>query len=458
MKQTAKRIRIMGFFSFSSSSKLRPTQPGMVLGILFAILNVVLTLANLQAALSSVSFPRSSDNHRLQQVPQEPEVGTMPLWSATNWTTPDNGTTTNDTNTSLDTTTAPTPTLVLHESSPSIVQPPASFPEFERHDGVVIATKLHGMHQLHLLEQSLCLLHHAYNNRVLYDIVVFTTEPLTPKAVESVQALVAPANVTIVVDNRGLQQEIAALSPVRRDKFLERCNVTTPHNLTWWSNCPGRIAYNWQAEFRAWHLWTHSALASYHTMLWMDTDGFCTKVWDRDPVAFFLQHNLTILLDNFPQGRAKGREVQRRIYDSFQQSLCRVRFDKKNGTLFSRLGTTLEDCPDARIPLIHGFFHITNLDFYRSPTVQNFAKTWIGDCFLCRDYDDQGGVTIPAAVLTPHLAWGMQSHNLSLQVFHNAAIDGKQRAKPSDFLKYWSEFGPTQFPEAYGKCPVTAGA
>ena len=444
----------MGFFSFSSSSKLPPTQPGMVLGILFVILIVVLTLANLQAALSSVSFPRS-DNNRLQQVPQEPEESAMPLWSVKNLTTTHNGATTNDTNTSLDTTTAPTPTLVLHESSPPIAQPPASFPEFERHDGVVIATKLHGMHQLHLLEQSLCLLHHAYNNRVLYDIVVFTTEPLTPKAVESVQSLVAPAKLTVVVDNRGLQHEIAALSPIRRAKFLERCNVTTPHNLTWWSNCPGRIAYNWQAEFRAWHIWRHSALASYQTMLWMDTDGFCTQVWDRDPVAVFLQYNLTILFDNFPQGRAKGREVQRRIYNSFQQSLCRVRV--RNGTLVSHLGASLEDCPDARIPLIHGFFHITNLDFYRSPTVQHFAQTWIGDCFLCREYDDQGGVTIPAAMLTPHLAWDMRSQNMSLQVFHNYKLDGKDQAVPSGFRKYWPLYGPTQFSEAYGKCPVTAG-
>ena len=434
----------MTFSSFSSCNlrRLRSLQQGIVIGAVF-VLSLVLMLANLQVALSSVCFPGSHN-----QLRQEPEDEAMRVLSARHLTTTHNDTT----NSSLDTTAA-SPSMILQASSPMIR---SSFSEFERHDGVVIATKLHGMHQLHLLEQSLCLLHQAYNNRVLYDIVVFTTEPLTPKAVESVQSLVAPAKLTVVVDNRGLQQEIAALSPIRRAKFLERCNVTTPHNLTWWSNCPGRIAYNWQAEFRAWHLWTHSALASYHTMLWMDTDGFCTKVWDRDPVAFFLQHNLTILLDNFPQGRAKGREVQRRIYDSFQQSLCRVRV--RNGTLVSHLGTTLDDCPDARIPLIHGFFHITNLDFYRSPTVQHFAETWIGDCFLCRDYDDQGGVTIPAAVLTPHLAWGMQSHNLSLQVFHNAAMDGKQRAKPSDFLKYWSQFGPTQFPEAYGKCPVTAGA
>jgi hypothetical protein len=37
----------------------------------------------------------------------------------------------------------------------------SSIKEFERQEGVVIVTKLHGPHQLLLLEQSLCLLHFA---------------------------------------------------------------------------------------------------------------------------------------------------------------------------------------------------------------------------------------------------------------------------------------------------------
>ena len=119
--------------------------------------------------------------------------------------------------------------------------------EFERQLGVAIVTKIHGPHQLLLLEQSLCLLHHAYNNRPLYDIVVFTAEPLSEEQISTTRNLVAPAKLTVVVDNRGFQNEIAALSPVRRQKFLEACNVTSPANLTWWSMCPGRLAYNWQA-------------------------------------------------------------------------------------------------------------------------------------------------------------------------------------------------------------------
>ena len=47
--------------------------------------------------------------------------------------------------------------------------------------------------------------------------------------------------------NRGLQEEIAALSPIRHEKFLERCQESSPENITWWTVCNHRLAYNWQA-------------------------------------------------------------------------------------------------------------------------------------------------------------------------------------------------------------------
>ncbi|KAL7570480.1 hypothetical protein ACA910_004262 [Epithemia clementina (nom. ined.)] len=325
--------------------------------------------------------------------------------------------------------------------------------EFERQPRVVIATKLHGIHQLFLMEQSLCLLQYAYNYRVNYDIVAFSTDPIDDALLEPIRKLVAPAQFTLVVDNRGLQAEIQDLSPIRRTKFLERCNVSSPENLTWWSNCPGRIAYNWQAEFRAWHIWKHPALQAYRYMLWMDTDGFPTQVWDRDPIAYMIQHQLVVFFDNFPQGASRGEEVHRRVQQAFDnQTLCKIRL--ANGQLQSEIG---RHCPKARIPLVHGFFHITDLDFYRSDIVQTFAKTWIGDCFLCREYDDQGGVTIPAAMLAPHRAWDMRSHGFKLNVFHNHCLDGKERSQPSGFLKFWPQKGNTTFPQAYGKCPVKAG-
>ena len=328
---------------------------------------------------------------------------------------------------------------------------PGSVVEFERQDGVVIATKLHGIHQLFLMEQSLCLLHYAYNKRVNYDIVAFSTDPINETLLEPLRKLVAPAKFSLVVDNRGLQNEIKALSPIRRQKFLERCGVETPENLTWWSNCPGRLAYNWQAEFRAWHIWKHPALAQYRYMMWMDTDGFPTQVWDRDPVAFMIKNQLAVLFDNWPQGASHGEEVQRRVVKSFNKTLCSV--SVKNGTMESVIG---RHCPNAHIQLIHGFFHITDLDFYRSDEVTTFAENWIGDCFLCREYDDQAGVTIPAAMLAPNRSWGMRANGIHLNVFHNHKFDGKDQVKPAGFLKFWPQNGETSFPEAYGKCPVKA--
>lgn len=50
---------------------------------------------------------------------------------------------------------------------------------FTRHDGVVIVTQIHGLAHVEQLKQSLCLLQTAYNSLLQYDIVIFTTLPLT---------------------------------------------------------------------------------------------------------------------------------------------------------------------------------------------------------------------------------------------------------------------------------------
>jgi hypothetical protein len=261
---------------------------------------------------------------------------------------------------------------------------------FVKQDGVAIATKIHGPHQFSLLTQSLCLLQSAYNSRFNYDIIVFTVEPLSKKEIEEVQSLVSPAKLTVVIDNRGLQEEIAALSPIRRKLLLERCNVTNPVDITWWSECPGRLAYNWQAEFRSWHIWRHPSLADYRYMLWIDSDGFSTEIWKQDPVEYMVSHDLVMLFDNFPQGRTQGKAlhpIHERAQKTFNTTLCNLRITD-DGLFKSRLGH-YDDCKSFSIPLIHGFFHITNLDFYRSDLMTEWAKNFIGDCFLCREFDDQ---------------------------------------------------------------------
>jgi hypothetical protein len=242
---------------------------------------------------------------------------------------------------------------------------------FKRYDGVVIATKLHGPHQRQLLFQSLCLLQAAYNRKVNYDIVVFYTEDLNETDMSVTEQIVAPSRIIWAKDNKGsLRQEIDALSPTRRSNFLQACGANTSDGIDWFSDCGGRVAYNWQAEFRSWHIWTHTALRPYRTMLWLDTDGFATKEWHIDPVQTMIENELNILFMNFPMGRGKGQEIHDRMFNSFNKTICSL--SVKNGRLDAKYGDSADSCPGSRVPMIHGFFHITNLDFYRRPDVLKF--------------------------------------------------------------------------------------
>ena len=204
-------------------------------------------------------------------------------------------------------------------SNKTDVAKPAVTPvsDFVRHDKVAIVSKIHGEHQWSLAEQSLCLLHYAYNQKVLYDIIIFTAEPVPENLIQDLQKTVAPSKLSVVLDNKGFHNEIADLSPKKLEAFKIFCNVTDTSNLTWFSYCSGhRLAYNWQAEFRGKRLWHHPALAEYKTMLWMDSDGFSTKPWEKDPVDYFIKNNGVIMFTHF-QGR--GRGLQKGIREGFIQ-------------------------------------------------------------------------------------------------------------------------------------------
>ena len=327
--------------------------------------------------------------------------------------------------------------------------------DFVRHENVAIVTKIHGEHQWSLVEQSLCLLHYAYNRNVLYDIIIFTTDPVGENLIQDLEAAIAPTKVSVVVDNKGLQNEIADLSPEKYDAFKKRCNYTDTGNLTWFSECDGnRLAYNWQAEFRGKRLWHHPALAEYETMLWMDTDGFPTKPWEKDPVDYFVKNDGVIMFQNF-KGHSKYY-VQKGIHEGFNKTICKMTISKEHGDLevenYKKGGVL---CFERGVPNIHGFFHITNLDFYRSPEVTKGLDAVFGDCFLCRQPDDQLAVTVPAAVLAPDRSWALREKGFQLDVFHNSMLDGIDQAKPAGYKKYWEQFGETNLPEAYGVCKIT---
>jgi hypothetical protein len=317
--------------------------------------------------------------------------------------------------------------------------------DFERQDGVVIAAKIHGHPESwDQVKQSLCLFHGAYNKRLLYDHVVFTSFPIPPNEQQKFRDIVAPAKLTIVNDTRDIQEELADLTPAQQVEMERRCkkNLT---DITFGSRCPGKLAYNWQAEFRSKQIWMHEALQPYKYMLWLDSDAFCTQTWKQDPIAVMVRNDLVLMFDNFPAGSGRGEKIHKRIRLAFNQTLCKVWV--QDGHLTARTGN---DCRQGAIHLVHGFFHITNLDFFRGPIYQQWANVLIGDGKYQRQFDDQIAVTVPAAILAPERSWDMYSHNITLNVFHNTKIDGK--AKAGGYKNWWRANAESLFPEAKGVC------
>eukprot|EP00569_Conticribra_weissflogii_P014734 CAMPEP_0171417110 /NCGR_PEP_ID=MMETSP0880-20121228/40436_1 /TAXON_ID=67004 /ORGANISM="Thalassiosira weissflogii, Strain CCMP1336" /LENGTH=479 /DNA_ID=CAMNT_0011935367 /DNA_START=22 /DNA_END=1459 /DNA_ORIENTATION=- len=291
----------------------------------------------------------------------------------------------------------------------TITNPKRYINDFERHEDAIIATKIHGRNNLITLEQSLCLLHYAYNKRVLYNFIIFYTDDLDEKDMIQSRKIVYPANITFVKDSPPLQEVLISLPEERRQNLLTRCLEKNPNitleDIDWWTYCPNsRINYNWQAEFRAWHIWRNPALAKYKYMLWIDSDGFSTRPWDRDPMAYLINNNLVVFAARFGGGKfGREEEHHRRIFKSFNTTICEAYEDKRVPHVVSKLGG--EECFDKKIVNVHGYFYLTNLDFYRSNVVANWVQNWIGDCYLCRNFDDQAAVTVPALILAPQKLW-----------------------------------------------------
>jgi hypothetical protein len=348
--------------------------------------------------------------------------------------------------------------------------------KFKRFDDVVIVTKIHGVEvDWRRIKQSLCLLHHAYNSKVEYPILIFTTIPIPERDIQELQSLLGDKiQISVVVDNNyegSLQQMIYALPAKKRNKFLNNCNVTSPEELRWSSKCPNnnngnhpsniQLSYNWQAEFRSVHIWNHHSLMNYKYMFWIDSDGFATAPWMNDPVEYLIENNGVVMFDNLQGGTTK--ELYNLIFKSYNNSfICDMKINTTTGYIERRLIDHIpkpqyaKSCTQ-RIHTIHGFFHITDLDFYRSH-VSKFLPL-MGDCFLCRNPDDQLAVTLPAIYYKPHKAFDMRSSGYNLKVFHNYLIDGKvkEKAKPGPgFVKYWKNVSKYNFPEEVNEiCPIT---
>eukprot|EP00934_Nitzschia_sp_Nitz4_P005410 Nitzschia sp. Nitz4//scaffold343_size17995//3209//7250//NITZ4_008797-RA/size17995-processed-gene-0.25-mRNA-1//-1//CDS//3329548584//5400//frame0 len=345
------------------------------------------------------------------------------------------------------------------EAAPFVYDPHANgVNDFDPSIPGVIVSKIQGNQTLLQAEQWLCLLNQAYNSRAQKDIVLFSANPLTEEEEDKLRQLAAPAKFSLVLDNPGLDVMIAGLTEAQRIHLFQRCGVKDASELKWNTRCPEvssqgttnmTLQYNWQAEFRSLHMWKHPALANYKYMMWLDTDGFCTKKWLQDPIATVARYDLAILFDHFPQGMAKGKEWGYKIHEAFNRTYCRV--EMENGHLKAYTGGCLGK--NLQIKQVHGFFHVTNLDFFRSEGPMHWAEVMIGDSKFSRMYDDQIGVTIPSAVLAGNRSWDMRWHGLNLGVFHSYHLDGD--IPFGGYLNYWKKNASTAFPEAYGTCKVT---
>mmetsp|Transcript_9514 Transcript_9514/g.10245 ORF Transcript_9514/g.10245 Transcript_9514/m.10245 type:complete len:403 (+) Transcript_9514:72-1280(+) len=338
--------------------------------------------------------------------------------------------------------------------------------DFDPVENAVIVTKIQGEPHLRALRQMLCLLTKAYNNRVNYDIIVFTSESINKTTVIELQTIVSPSKLIVEIDNPGLQNMVDNLSESQKTQLFERCgNVTSSSALSWYTECSEvtsktilkgeRIAYNWQAEFRALWLWTHPLLKPYKYMMWMDSDVFCTRIWNQDPIATTKRHDLVLLFDHFPQGAAQGSEFPAITREVFNRTICGV--DLVNGALIAKDGRCFGN-NKSRIKQVHGFFHVSNLDFYRSDAVMKWNRALIGESKFSRLFDDQIGITIPAAVLAGNRSRDMRSIGVYTRVFHNYVIDGEMKDWRGYYVPWWEKNANTTFPEASEQCFVDISA
>lgn len=222
-----------------------------------------------------------------------------------------------------------------------------------------------------------------------YDYVVFTSMEVPPETVEMFKQVAKPANLTVILDTPGITEEIALMSDKDQQEMENVCGKNWT-DITFWDRCRDwkndngkfieRLAYKWQAEFRAKHIWVHdgnyvngcttgsrrrskltsslfsAALKPYRYMMWIDSDTFATRVWrDTDPIAEMIRNDLVLLVGNFGAGISKGAEIHKRIKEAFGHSVCSI--GVKHGHLHAVLDTN-DQCGGAGIDQVHGFFHI----------------------------------------------------------------------------------------------------
>lgn len=315
---------------------------------------------------------------------------------------------------------------------------------FVKYDRVVMVTKVLWPSELMRLKQMICLFTAAYNRHVNYDIVVFTTIPWTRLQILELQGVAPQTNIRVVVDSPPLQDQLATMSSDELKFLYERCSVNPGENITWLHHCtePGfrniaNLGYAWQAEFRAYHIWNTPVLAEYKYMIWMDSDALCTKPWTQDPMKVVVENDLVLLFDNFPQGACTNIKLQDKLMAAYNRTMCKV-YLVDGGHLNPH---ECRENESVRVGNVHGFHHITNLDYYRSPEHQHFLQIMVSDYRFSREWDDQLGVTVPAAMGAPKRAWDYRAHGLNMGIHHNGRLDGKEKNIAFGYNAFWEKGG-----------------
>lgn len=306
---------------------------------------------------------------------------------------------------------------------------------FTRYDDVVIVTKTLWAKDMDVTQQMLCYISHAYNDKRRYDIVVFTTIPYTEEEIASLQEVVAPTNLTVVSDGPPLEEHLAAMTQEEREFLYKRCNVKKNETLTWQHYCTepdshhyNNLGYCWQAEFRAYNIWTHPAIRKYKYMIWMDADTRVAAEWtdDNDPMKVMVENDLHLLFAGFPYGSIGDVIVREKMERVYNRSVCSIK-ERPNGTLKPLMcGNNTK----FAMQQVAGNHHISNLETYRKPIHQQFLRQFVGDYRFSRKFDDQIAVTIPAVMEDDGTkAWHERNVGLSLKIAHHRMFDNNGRDK-----------------------------
>ena len=323
-------------------------------------------------------------------------------------------------------------------------------PTFQRYDNVAIVTKIHSPQDSYRLKKMLCFLDVAYNQYVNYDVIVFTTKPWSQNDINELQQVIPNTKLLIVIDGPSktgdLSEYLINTSQEEIEMLKERCGET----LSWENYCiedgsmyKTSLAYNWQSEFRAYHIFKHEALKPFKYMIWMDSDALCTESWSVDPMKMMVENDLTIAFPNFPAGKTENPLLKSKIEAAYNESVCHAILNKE-GFLW---GKKCNGNDKVHFQHIHGFHHITNLDVYRKEKHLKFLHSITeGNYKFSRIWDDQLGVTVPAVMDTPGKAWDYWSHNVTTNIFHHGDLDGKVKVRLEgerikDYTKWFDRRG-----------------